>query len=291
MNAIDAECSPRCVVCGKTAGWKLVTTLPTFLFYRHAEILRCNNCGVGRTIPAPDTTIEYYENNIRNDELFIKRSGIYKCFAEELLKHLIDISPAGGKLLDFGCGGGFIIEAAGRMGYRAEGIEANVAMVDWCQSRGLKVSNKDIDQLVAEDGKYDVVIFSAVLEHILDPYSVLVSCKRLLSPSGILVISQASYDGLLPRILPWGWYGWQPLEHYWHFTPQSLCMLLQRCGLCPIELIRNSLYHPWFKRGTILELAGRNLAALIARIGLKMGMGDNFYYFFKASCETTHSLE
>ena len=278
----SGEIANNCVVCGVASGWKRLTTLPTFLFHRRAEILRCKHCGVGRTLPAPDISVAYYENNVRNDELFIQRSAIYRRFADELLSHLQQLSPVGDKLLDFGCGGGFIVEAAARLGYIAEGVEANMAMVDWCQSRALNVSNKTLDQMLAENTRYDVIIFSAVLEHLPDPYAVLISYKRLLAPSGIIVISQASYDGLLPRVFPWGWYGWQPLEHYWHFIPRSICMMAGRAGLRPIKLMRGSLHHPWFSHGTLLELAGRNLAALLARIGLKMGSGDNFYYLFES---------
>jgi hypothetical protein len=57
--------------------------------------------------------------------------------------------------------------------------------------------------------------------------------------------------------------------------------MFQRRGLHPIKLICGSLFHPWFKRGTLPESVGRNLAVLIARVGLKLGMGDNFCYMLK----------
>lgn len=270
-----------CLVCGGVSGWKHVVSLPFLLFRRNAQIVKCLDCGVGRTFPAPDISVNYYVNNDRNDVLFTERAVIYRYFAEELLSNLMKVSDTTGSLLDFGCGGGFIVEAASRLGYQAEGVEANLAMVHWCQSRGLRVHQKEIAQLVEEGRKYDVIVFSAVLEHLSDPYSVLVACKQLLVPSGIIVISQASYDGLLPRLFPWGWYGWRPLEHFWHFTPYSSTLMCARCDMYPAHLIRGNLHHPWFRQGTFLELIGRNFAALIARIGLRIGKGDSFYLFVK----------
>lgn len=243
--------------------------------------MQCTNCKVGRTAPAPESGQEYYEENARNDELFTKRASIYKKFAEETLSHLGGQHIRKGKLLDFGCGGGFVVEAALRHGYDAEGVELNLAMCSWCVERGLKVTSKSINQLVSENALYDVIIFSSVLEHLEDPFETIESCMNILAPDGVIVISQANYDGLLPRIFPWGWYGWQPKEHFWHFSPASLRNLCARCNLLEIKLIQSSLYHPWFNSGNLTVLVGRNFAAILARIGNKLGMGDNNYLLAK----------
>ena len=93
-----------------------------------------------------------------------------------------------------------------------------------------------------------------------------------------MAISQAAYDGLLPKVFPWGWYGWQPQEHFWHFNKRSLQRMTSRAGLEVQRSIRNNLHHPWFKKGSILELVGRNIAALIARVGLAINRGDNIIF-------------
>lgn len=283
MKNTEMNTNQQCDVCGAQAGWKRITMLPRFLFGQSALVLGCKHCGVGRTLPSPATSLTFYENNKRNDDLFIQRENIYRHFAEELLGQLEKPANKKGNLLDFGCGGGYVVEAADRQGYAAEGIEANLAMVDWCRARGLDVSNRSIDELSAAGKQYDVIVFSAVLEHLADPCNILEMCKRVLKPNGSVVISQASYDGLLPRLFPWGWYGWQPREHFWHFTPLSIRNMCQRSGLYPVKLVRSSLHHPWFMKGSVLDLVGRNLAALLARIGQKFGKGDSVYYVFKSA--------
>jgi len=243
--------------------------------------MQCSNCTVGRTLPAPEAGLEYYKDNARNDDLFTHRAPIYKKFAEEILTHLDILHSSKGRLLDFGCGGGFVVEAAMQHGYYAQGIEPNLAMCSWCAERGLDVTSKNIDQLASENAPYDVIIFSSVLEHLENPFETLQSCLRILAPGGVIVIAQASYAGLLPRLFPWGWYGWQPKEHFWHFSPTSLRKLCQRCNLQEIALIRGSLHHPWFVKGNLDVLIGRNLAALLARLGNAWGMGDNNYLLAK----------
>ncbi|MDD3884419.1 MAG: class I SAM-dependent methyltransferase [Gallionella sp.] len=272
---------PICPICGTASSWRQVVALPSALFGRSAKILQCANCKVGRTLPPPEAGREYYEDNARNDELFTQRATIYKKFAEEILTHLDGLRFRKGKLLDFGCGGGFVLEVALQHGYDAEGIELNLEMCSWCVERGLKVTSKNIDQLVSENALYDVIIFSSVLEHLEDPIAMLESCMRILAPDGVVVIAQANFEGLLPRLFPWGWYGWQPKEHFWHFSPVSLRCLCQRCNLQEIELIQGSLHHPWFTRGSPAVLVGRNFAALLARLGGKVGMGDNNYLLAK----------
>lgn len=270
-----------CQICGQFKGWALVTHLPRFLFKKKANIFSCLSCGVGRTEPPPSTSFEYYEHNDRNDKLFTDRSALYKRFSRDLLQLLNIKNPQGRKLLDFGCGGGFVVEVAKEMGFESYGVEANMAMVGWCQERGLNVESKSIDTLVSEGQKFDIIIFSAVLEHIENPIQILLECKWLLNLDGIMVISQAAYDGFLPKVFPWGWYGWQPQEHFWHFNKNSIEVMASKSGLKIEKMIRNDLYHPWFISGSITQLVGRNIAALIARVAFLLNRGDNIILVVK----------
>lgn len=267
-----------CVSCGTQTEWVRRSRLPAVLFGIDAHVLRCRDCGIGRTVPEPALSGSHYEENERYETTFTARADRYRGFARHLLRSLDGlVDPDGRRLLDVGCGGGFLVEAARERGYRAEGIEANDAVVAWCRSRGLDVRAGDVDLLDRYGGApYDVIVLSAILEHLKSPDGLLDACRRLLAPEGLILVSQASFDGLLPRLLPWGWYGWQPREHFWHFTPASLARLAARAGLQPVRVVQGSLHHPWFTRGTPKELIGRNLAAIVGRIGDRAGLGDSF---------------
>ena len=158
----------------------------------------------------------------------------------------------------------------------AEGIETNETMVAWANQRRLSVSSGNVRFLKAKGRRYDVVVLSAILEHLDNPYELLQSCRELLNSGGVVLVSQASFDGLLPKVFPWGWYGWQPKEHYWHFTPASFAKLAASSGYETVKLVRGSLYHSWFCKGGVKVVIGRNMATLLARLGNMLNQGDSF---------------
>lgn len=265
-----------CPCCGKKGDFKKTFKLPSFLFGVSAKIHVCSGCGLGVTEPRPSTA-DFYEENERYEELFALREALYRRFARDLLQNLYGIiDPSGKRLIDIGCGGGFVVEEAAAMGFISEGIEANGAVVKWCRKRGLNVSQGDIHKLKKEK-EYDVIVLSAVLEHLPAPAQMLELCTRILKPGGFILVSQAVYDGLLPRVFPWGWYGWQPREHYWHFKKDTLEQFFKKMGFKVVCTRSFSLYHPWFFKGKLKDITGRNLAAFIARAGNRLGMEDGFH--------------
>jgi hypothetical protein len=103
----------------------------------------------------------------------------------------------------------------------------------------------------------------------------------MLKENGFLLISQASYDGFLPNSFPWIWYGWQPREHYWHFTPKSFSILADHQDFEPIFIERQTLYHPFVIKGGLKVLIGKNIAAFFSRIASALNLGDSFICILK----------
>ena len=266
--------SQECICCS-SQNWKIKTSLPKFLFGKKAVIEVCQQCGMGRTIPAPYLSPNHYQNNERYDELFVSNALQYRMFAKGLLS-MLDGRMEKGRLLDVGCGGGFLVAEALEQGFDAQGIEANEGMVKWAKEQGVPVSTCNLEDKKAKHEKYDVIVFSAVLEHLEHPREILHICTELLKENGVILISQASFDGLLPKVFPWGWYGWQPVEHYWHFTPESFEKLAESCNMEMVSCRRNSLYHKYYLSGGMKTIIARNLATFLAKLGEKKGMGDNF---------------
>lgn len=272
-----------CICCGGQE-WKKVCHLPSIFFKVSADILRCKFCGCGVTWPIPFISSMHYEKNGQYVQLFAMKEKLYLSFAHQLLSALDGIvDPAGKTLLDVGCGGGFMVRAAKEKGFRAQGIEANEELVEWARTKGLDVVRGDVRQLREENKRYDVIVLSAILEHLEHPQLLLESCKEILSDNGLILVSQASYDGLLPVTFPWGWYGWQPKEHYWHFTPNAFEKFSASRGFVKVLNRRGSLYHTFFIRGGVQVLVGRNLATILARVGQMFKKGDSFDMVLKFS--------
>lgn len=96
------------------------------------------------------------------------------------------------RLLDFGCGGGEVVEKALARGYDARGVDTYDDM--WAQYAGAlarlpeRISRtRPGAALPFDDAAFDVVVTNQVLEHVPDLPAVARELARVLRPGGILV--------------------------------------------------------------------------------------------------------
>jgi 2-polyprenyl-3-methyl-5-hydroxy-6-metoxy-1,4-benzoquinol methylase len=176
-----------------------------------------------------------------------------------------------GKLLEIGCSVGFFLEEAKKYNFITTGLELNKNAAESCLYRGLNIKNCSLTEAKFEDGLFDVVVMSHVLEHIADIKDFLKEVHRVIKPGGYIVLSQPNYQALVPGILKQDWYGWVPADHFWHFTPKSITYVLRQNGFELESVQINSMYYPFDK--TIKNI----LIALIARIAGLLRLGDQFY--------------
>jgi hypothetical protein len=91
------------------------------------------------------------------------------------------------------------------------------------------------------DQQLSVVVMVHVLDHLLDPLTILKSLKQKIAPSGILVFVTHDESSLLARVTgkKWGAYS---LEHPQLFNPRSITNLLKEAGyrIMTIEKTYNS---------------------------------------------------
>jgi SAM-dependent methyltransferase len=111
-----------------------------------------------------------------------------------ILRQFRRMKPAGGQVLDVGCGRGALGEAIGELGWEAWGIERNDEACATARSRLARLITADLmDRAVIDeqlgDVRFDVIIFSDVLEHLYDPRTVLDTYVRYLKPEGKVLIS------------------------------------------------------------------------------------------------------
>ena len=94
-----------------------------------------------------------------------------------------------GRLLDIGCGGGFMMRLAKLVGWEVVGLEIDPDAVKFARSKDLNVIEGGVDALKDIDGHFDCVICSHVLEHVYQPDALLNSIKNILREDGTLLLS------------------------------------------------------------------------------------------------------
>lgn len=161
---------------------------------------------------------------------------------------LRQFTPAGNspeRVLDVGCGQAGLAAEIRKLGHAVWGIEASsiavvkaASRVDRCIHADL-LDLKAIENVLSEE-RFDVIVFSDVLEHLYDPLGALRFYQRFLRPGGRLLIS-------VPNALNWqsrlsflfGRFEYQDTgvmdrTHIRFFTFRSAKRLLAAAG-CSIE--------------------------------------------------------
>jgi 2-polyprenyl-3-methyl-5-hydroxy-6-metoxy-1,4-benzoquinol methylase len=135
----------------------------------------------------------YYEEHyqsILNDALTGKLHPGYHFLIRKVRtaaeRHL---GPERRKVIDVGCGPGYLLVDLKNRGYECYGIDFNPALVKAARERfGLNAEVKDLASLREVNAKFDLALLSHVLEHVEDPAKLLKEIRSVLEPGGILVI-------------------------------------------------------------------------------------------------------
>lgn len=113
----------------------------------------------------------------------------------------------GFKILDVGCGAGILSEALGMYGAEVVGIDPSELLIstaiDHLATNQYDLNVKYLDELIEDhivenSGKYDAIVASEVVEHIVDKKSFLKSCVAALKPGGSIFITTISKN----------WFAW-----------------------------------------------------------------------------------
>jgi len=115
--------------------------------------------------------------------------------AKEIAAHL----PRGTRLLDIGCGNGFIAHhLSALLGRAAEGID-----VDAATEAPIAYRKFDGKTLPHDDGAVDAVLFAYVLHHAQDQLALLREARRVLARGGRIVIYEDTPRAWIDRWLCW----------------------------------------------------------------------------------------
>ena len=101
----------------------------------------------------------------------------------------------GGRVLDVGCGTGFLLERLAERGFSGTGIDLSPESVEHARRRLAEIGAADrLTAVVGSayeppEGPYDLIALTDVLEHLEDPRACLAALRAQLAPGGLVVIS------------------------------------------------------------------------------------------------------
>ncbi len=186
-----------------------------------------------------------------------------------------------GRFLDLGCGSGGTVHAATRQGWKAMGIDIDPALVEiGRRAHGADLRCGTLPDASLESERFDFIRLRDVIEHLPNPYDVLVEIERLLVPGGVLLVATPNEGGLPARLratlrMPKRLVAAVSPPHHLHgFDPGSLRMILQRARLDPVEVTTTTPVDPGYVTARNMRSA-RDLARVAFwQVGKALDMGS-----------------
>lgn len=161
-----------------------------------------------------------------------KPNGYYNSMRKDMLKYI----PCDAKrTLEFGCGSGrFSKLIKNKFGAETWAVEIDEKSAKLASDKLDKVINCDAHEAINKlpDNYFDCIIFFDILEHLIDPYSLLHAIKTKLTKEGIIVASIPNiryYRSLVKLVIHGDWdykdHGILDKTHLRFFTYKSITKL------------------------------------------------------------------
>lgn len=204
------------------------------------DVVACRNCGLAYAdgIPSQQEFNEYYavmskyEFNDRDGAISEDQVRQFAKLVDFLTPHLPNKDAL---IVDIGCSTGGLLAELKSRGYRnLHGIDPSPSCAEMVKRlHGIEATAATIDSF-RSDRPIDVVILSAVLEHVVDFGSSMRAIRSLLSDNGMLLIEVPDAERFYAHIsAPFQQFS---IEHINYFTPRSMRNLLATFGFDVVDL-------------------------------------------------------
>lgn len=214
------------------------------------HLYECRQCGFQFFNPALAGGAEFYE------QLHVDSAEYYTPNRPENERNVrFAIRKQYRNILDVGCGPGFALDAAKRIGLETYGIELSRTAAAAATERGHTIFPVLLEAMDSKwEGKFDLISLNQLLEHVPDPVGLIRQCLRFLSPQGVVAIAVPGATGVL-RFSPWMPANWPP-HHLSRWRTKDFHTLARQTGLqvwetggnrlLGVELEMNLLHHREF---------------------------------------------
>jgi 2-polyprenyl-3-methyl-5-hydroxy-6-metoxy-1,4-benzoquinol methylase len=187
-----------------------------------------------------------------------------------------------GTLLEIGCGQGLFLERAREHGWRVKGVEILPPLAARASERGLAVFAGTLEQAGFPAASFDTVVMREVIEHIVDPVSLLREVARVLRPGGVAALGTGNAGSWAARLrgARWAYYRFGGHMHIRFYSPRSAAALARAAGFAAVRcrtsgfafLEAEEMRGRWYKPFLKLAQAPISPLATIAGAGHRLVM-------------------
>ncbi|UGS23686.1 class I SAM-dependent methyltransferase [Flavobacterium channae] len=151
---------------------------------------------------------------------FIKRKAI-----RDKVKLINSYQPVKGRILDIGAGTGDFLLECKNQNWEILGVEPNDKAKGIAVGKGIKFADA-IEKL--ESNSFDVITMWHVLEHVPDVEHQVAELKRLLKPSGTIIIAVPNFKSYDAKYYKEFWAAYDVPRHLWHFSKTAIEKLFDK---------------------------------------------------------------
>ena len=209
--------------------------------------VRCTKCETIFVSPRPGISDlqRFYGNSESTtfwvNEFFMpkaenRRRLMFQPRAELIASRFAELSR--GRIAEIGAGFGLFLEELRKLWpeSNAIAIEPSGEMAKICAGKGLHVLEKMFEDVSESEGDFDLLVTFELVEHLQNPFEFFSKARRCLRPGGSLFFTTLSGFGFDIQNLWEGSKSVSPPHHLNFFNPNSVAILLRRCGFPQVEV-------------------------------------------------------
>ncbi|MDZ4796155.1 MAG: methyltransferase domain-containing protein [Bacteroidota bacterium] len=231
----------HCPVCGAAVTQPVLTAKDHTVSGESFGIVECGSCTVRFTQDVPDANAispyyksENYISHTNTSKGLINR--LYQSVRKRTLKQKRRLIEKGtgiskGSLLDVGSGTGAFASIMQQAGWQVTGLEPD-ADARKLGKEEYHIELAEISQFYQLPAStYDAITMWHVLEHVHDLQGYIAKLKSVLKENGRLFIAVPNYTSKDATIYKEHWAAYDVPRHLYHFSPQSMKVLVEKHGL------------------------------------------------------------
>ncbi|SHG53286.1 class I SAM-dependent methyltransferase [Flavobacterium defluvii] len=172
---------------------------------------------------------DYISHTDNKRSIFEKAYHFVKSIALKNKLNLINSEQSQkGKILDIGAGTGDFLLTAKNDGWNVIGIEPSDRAKNIAKQKGISFVEETAS---LENNSFDVITMWHVLEHVPNLENQINELKRLLKPTGTLIVAVPNFKSFDAKHYGEFWAAFDVPIHFWHFSKKAIKSLFEKVDM------------------------------------------------------------